>query len=185
MTDVEWDTADDPLLLLGAMGERASERKLGLFGLFCCRQVWDMVAGPAPHEVLDAAEIYADGLLTESERYLAELEALDALERELEREDEFGLPMTDVVQLIAKSTYIAGDAVGIAGYVTVLARYGARVSLHGIFDDLRAEQCLARSRRVRAARSLAYNRGGTRRRGHGSPVLKHQNAQRRNRNSRR
>src|SRR6476620_9086950 len=110
MTEVEWDTADDPAQLLATLSGRTSERKLRLFGLFCCRQAWDMFTDPAPRGVLDAAERHADCQLTEEERAKAEFEALDAFERELERQDEFGFPATDVVRLVARTTYLVEDA---------------------------------------------------------------------------
>ena len=142
MTEAEWDTGEDPTLLVDALRNRASERKLRLFGVLCCRQAWDFVADPPPRRVLDAAEVHADGTLCEDERRAAELEALDAYERELEREDEFGLPVGEMVRLIATTAYTADDALGIASYVPVLARYGERATFQGIVDDLRAEQCL-------------------------------------------
>jgi hypothetical protein len=142
MTETEWDTTDDPTQILAALGDHASERKLRLFGLFCCRQALDMCADPVLHAVLDAAERHADSQLSESDRSLAESEALDAYERELECEDEFHFPTMGVVRLVAKATYVADDAASLANYVPVFARYGARASFHGLVEDLQAEQCL-------------------------------------------
>jgi hypothetical protein len=142
MTEVDWDITEEPASLLSALRNSASQRKLRLFGILCCRQAWDFVTEPAPDRVLDAAERYADGALAESERCVAETEALDAYERELERGDEFGLPVMDVVRLIGKAVYTADDATGVASYVPVLARYGERASFQGISEDLQVEQCL-------------------------------------------
>jgi hypothetical protein len=62
MTEVEWATSVDPKPMLDYLrGERASDRKLRLYAVACCRRIWDFLTDLRSRKAVDAAEAYADG----------------------------------------------------------------------------------------------------------------------------
>jgi hypothetical protein len=67
MTEEQWNCCTDPDSMLEFIGGRASKRKLRLFGVACCRRVWHLMADPRHRDAIEAAERFADGLLTEEE----------------------------------------------------------------------------------------------------------------------
>jgi hypothetical protein len=71
MTAERWDDSRDPRSMLDLLGNRASDRKLRLFAVACCRQrsLFDGMS-PPNGEALVVAERFADG-----EASLAELRA--------------------------------------------------------------------------------------------------------------
>ncbi len=90
----EWLRGDHPRTLLSALRGRASDRKLRLFAVACCRRVWTLFEDPRSRRAVEAAESLADGLLPEAERRGAQAEAEAALwdlrERDtLSRDKEF------------------------------------------------------------------------------------------------
>jgi hypothetical protein len=71
----KWNKATEPYMLVGLLlGDaewqptRAMRRKLRLFGCACCRRVWDLLPTAEDRRKVEAAERYADGLLSDSER---------------------------------------------------------------------------------------------------------------------
>ena len=67
MTPEEWDHCDDPQRMLGFVraSGRASDRKLRLFAVACCRQLWPLLpATDAGQQAVLVSERYADGLAT-------------------------------------------------------------------------------------------------------------------------
>ncbi|QEL15477.1 hypothetical protein [Limnoglobus roseus] len=63
MTEDDWSLAGDPKPMLDHLKGLASDRKLRLFLCGFCRSVWDRV----PSKRSRAAELYADGLVSERE----------------------------------------------------------------------------------------------------------------------
>jgi hypothetical protein len=60
MTEQDWLTCDNPLVLLEFLRGRASERKLRLFAVACSRRIWDRIDAYGQAAV-EMAEVFADG----------------------------------------------------------------------------------------------------------------------------
>lgn len=61
MTENEWLTCDDPRPLLLFLQNKASDRKLRLFAVACCRAIWDLLPSEECREKVEVAEMFADG----------------------------------------------------------------------------------------------------------------------------
>jgi hypothetical protein len=66
VTDSEWRNATDPTTMLEFLrvSGNATDRKLRLFGMACCRRVWRYLTDERGRRAVDAAEGHADGVLT-------------------------------------------------------------------------------------------------------------------------
>ena len=71
MNDVEWRTRTDPEPMLNYPRGRASERKLRLYSVACCRLVGHLLRADASWAAVEAAERYAEGLVTRAELHRA------------------------------------------------------------------------------------------------------------------
>lgn len=78
MTETEWRTCDDPDRMLAFLQDRASDRKLRLFAVACCRRVWDRLPALCCRDAVVAAERFADGLLNEHDLGIAHRAASEA-----------------------------------------------------------------------------------------------------------
>lgn len=68
MTEQEWIECADPQPMLEFLRGKASDRKLRLFAVACCRRIWHLVSDkPISRNTLDFAERFADGLATRNE----------------------------------------------------------------------------------------------------------------------
>jgi hypothetical protein len=67
MTEAEWLACADPLRMLTFLEGRASERKLRLFAVACCRRVWHRLGDKRSQIAVETAEKYADGRANETE----------------------------------------------------------------------------------------------------------------------
>jgi hypothetical protein len=64
MTEAEWLTCADPFSMLAFQRDRASERKMRLFGVGCCRRLRRGKLSAEERKGIEIAESYADGGLT-------------------------------------------------------------------------------------------------------------------------
>jgi hypothetical protein len=77
VTEVEWLTATDPAPMLKVVRDKASDRKLRLFGVACCRMVWQDFQEERIRRLVDVSEEFADGI--------ANLQQLQSVRQEAER----------------------------------------------------------------------------------------------------
>lgn len=71
MTEAEWMTATDPTPMLEFLRDKATDRKLRLFAVACCRRVWHLIPEGASKHAVEVAERYADRLVGDRERSAA------------------------------------------------------------------------------------------------------------------
>src|SRR5947209_16243000 len=67
MTEADWLACADPEPMLEALYDGASQRKLRLFAVACCRRVWHLLATDDCRQAIKLAERFADGLASEAE----------------------------------------------------------------------------------------------------------------------
>src|SRR4051794_28609412 len=77
LTEAEWLACTDPTPMLEFLRGRASDRKLRLFAVACCRQHGHLLTPPAL-EALEVAERVAEGIANVSERKRARAMAFRA-----------------------------------------------------------------------------------------------------------
>ncbi|WP_439626433.1 hypothetical protein [Gemmata sp.] len=75
MTEHEWLTCTDPAPMLEFLRAKASNRKLRLFGVACCRRVWESMSEEGSRSMVLVAERFADGLATADELQVASVQA--------------------------------------------------------------------------------------------------------------
>jgi hypothetical protein len=67
MTEAEWLACTDPQPMLEVVWEKASDRRLRLFGCACVRRVWDLLLEEQSRTLVEVGELYADGFVDEQE----------------------------------------------------------------------------------------------------------------------
>jgi hypothetical protein len=70
LTAAQWAVLRDPTHQIAHLCPPVSERKLRLFGCYCCRRLWDSLS-PEGRNALDIAERFAEGLASDAERQTA------------------------------------------------------------------------------------------------------------------
>lgn len=89
MTEAEWLASDDPAAMLAVAtrdrrnepsehDRHVSDRKLRLFAVACCRQVWHLLTDERSRKAVEVAELVADGKVQEDEWSLAVAHAGEA-----------------------------------------------------------------------------------------------------------
>ena len=67
MTESEWLACKDPGPMLEFLRGKVSDRKLRLFCVGCCRQIWHLLGDDQKRALVEVAEKYADELVNEAE----------------------------------------------------------------------------------------------------------------------
>jgi hypothetical protein len=78
MNEAEWLACADPVPLLLFLPRTISDRKLRLFCCACCRAIWQQMKDRRSRAAVEAAERYADGLITADDLTAARDAAGDA-----------------------------------------------------------------------------------------------------------
>ena len=142
MTEAEWLAGTDPQPMIEFLRRGASDRKVRLFAVACCRRVWASLEHEEFREAVRKAELFADGLVDRDEMDQAHGKAL-AIFGKLRSKDNgpggaltasaFPAPPKSVMERIAdalddpwwEDELDKGDALGPA-FVT--ARHAARAA---------------------------------------------------------
>jgi hypothetical protein len=69
MTQIEWNSCIDPQKMLAFLRRsgRATDRKLRLFAVACCRSIWPVLTDPRSRTLMNTTEQFADGVVTREE----------------------------------------------------------------------------------------------------------------------
>jgi hypothetical protein len=78
MTEPEWLDCTDPMLILEYLPESATDRKLRLFAVACCRRIWHLLREAGSREAVAIAEQDAEGFIGRNEKEQASQDAAHA-----------------------------------------------------------------------------------------------------------
>jgi hypothetical protein len=68
VTEAEWLACEDPQVMLPSLPEGSTERKLRLFAVACCRNVWAFLTDESSRDAVEFAERQADEVVSEEDR---------------------------------------------------------------------------------------------------------------------
>jgi hypothetical protein len=125
MNEREWLSGTDPTLMLDYLrgSGRASERKLRLFAVACCRRLGHLALGDTVREAIEVAERFADGHATADDLQQAAAQA-----KWYQRGYPFGVRARAAVRACSLD---ARDAASATGHV-VFAVYAAAGRSHSV-----------------------------------------------------
>ncbi len=71
MTEAKWLACVEPEPMLEFLLGRASDRKLRLFGVACCRRIWSLISNDGSRNSIETEERFQDGSASSAERSAA------------------------------------------------------------------------------------------------------------------
>ena len=149
MTEGEWVVCADPEPMLQFLANKASGRRLRLFGIACCRRIWHLLLDPRSREAVEMAERFSSGQAT-GEQLEAALCAASRVFRELKPTEEAFDPRAAYAP--GAKAALAAWHLGSGGAARYAARFAATAAAHQaapygdaawsvVYNAERAEQC--------------------------------------------
>ncbi len=89
MKESEWLTRTDPQKMLEFLRGKASDRKLRLFVVACCRRVWHLLVDKRSRNAVETAERFADSAATDQELEAVRQDAWEFADHIVHEDDHF------------------------------------------------------------------------------------------------
>jgi hypothetical protein len=101
MTEAEWLASTDPEPMLAFLRRKASERKLRLFAVACCRRIWHLIPEEVGRRAVELAEEYAAGMLAEEALSGVRAQSNPVTHRRYDKKRELGMTRAGYAQAAA------------------------------------------------------------------------------------